>query len=168
MTKCITIILLLVSVSSYSQQAQPAASPSPAPAPAYGEPVNLETAKKIVAASENYARDKKWAVVIVVVDTGGNLVLIHKLDNTQIGSIDVAIGKARTANNFKRPTKAFEDAIAGGGIGLRVLTLPNAVTIEGGEPILVDGKVVGAIGVSGVQASQDGEVAKAGLAALSK
>ena len=153
----ILIVLLLVSVASYGQQ--PAA-------PAYGESVTLETAKKIVAASEAFAKEKKWPVVIVIVDTGGNLVLLNKLDNTQIGSIDVAIGKAKTANNFKRPTKVFEDAVAGGGIGLRVLSLPNAVAIEGGEPIVIDGKIVGAIGVSGVQANQDGEVAKAGLAAL--
>jgi glc operon protein GlcG len=155
-------LLMFVSIVTFGQQAQPA----PAPAPDYGNPVTLETAKKIVAASEAYARNKKWAVVIVIVDTGGNLVVLNKIDNTQIGSIDVAIGKARTANNFKRPTKALEDAVTGGGTGLRVLSLPNAVVIEGGEPILVDGKIVGAIGVSGVQASQDGEVAKAGLAAL--
>jgi uncharacterized protein GlcG (DUF336 family) len=155
-------LLLLMSIAAFGQQAQPA----PAPVPEYGDPINLEAAKKIVAASEAYARNKKWAVVIVIVDTGGNLVVVNKIDNTQVGSIDVAIGKARTANNFKRPTKAFEDAVAGGGIGLRILSLPNVVAIEGGEPILVDGKVVGAIGVSGVQANQDGEVAKAGLAAL--
>ena len=158
----ILTLLLLMSIAAFGQQAQPA----PAPAPDYGDPITLEAAKKVVAASEAYARNKKWAVVIVVVDTGGNLVVVNKIDNTQIGSIDVAIGKARTANNFKRPTKAFEDAVAGGGIGLRILSLPNVVAIEGGEPILVDGKVVGAIGVSGVQANQDGEVAKAGLAAL--
>lgn len=156
--------LLVVSIAGFGQQAQPV----PAPAPPYGEPVNLETAKKIAAASEAYAKDKKWPVVIVIVDTGGNLVLLHKIDNTQIGSIDVAIGKARTANNFKRPTKAFEDAIGGGGVGARVLSLPGAITIDGGEPIIVDGKIIGGIGVSGVQASQDDEVAKAGLASLTK
>lgn len=158
------ISLLAISFVGYGQQAQPA----PAPAPDYGAPVSFETAKKIAAAAEAYAKEKKWPVVIVIVDSGSNLVLVHKLDNTQIGSIDVAIGKAKTANNFKRPTKAFEDAIAGGGIGVRVVTLPNAVTIDGGEPILVDGRIVGAIGVSGVQATQDAEIAKAGLASLNK
>jgi glc operon protein GlcG len=162
----ILICLLTISLAGYSQQAQPAAAP--APAPEYGVPIGLEAAKKIAAGAEAYAKEKKWPVVIVIVDTGGNLVLIHKIDNTQLGSIDVAIGKARTANNFKRPTKVFEDAVAGGGVGLRVLTLPNAVAIDGGEPIIVDGKIVGAIGVSGVQATQDDEVAKAGLASLNK
>jgi glc operon protein GlcG len=153
--------LLLLSTVAFGQQPQT----TPPPLPAYGAPVSLETAKKIAAASEAYATEKKWPVVIVIVDTGGNLVLVHKIDNTQIGSIEVATGKARTANNFKRPTKVFEDGVAAGGIGLRILTLPNAVAIEGGEPIIVDGKIVGAIGVSGVQASQDGEVARAGLVA---
>jgi glc operon protein GlcG len=154
------IFLLLLSVAAYSQ---PAIAPVP-----YGESVTLETAKKIAAAAEAYANSKKWPVVIVIVDTGGNLVLLQKIDNTQVGSIDVAIGKARTANNFKRPTKEFEEAITSGGVGLRVLTLPNAVLIQGGEPIFADGKIIGAIGVSGVQASQDSEVVKAGLAALAK
>jgi glc operon protein GlcG len=158
------IALIAVSLASYGQQSQPA----PAPAPEYGAPVGLETAKKIAAAAEAFAKDKKWPVVIVIVDSGSNLVLLHKADNTQIGSIDVAIGKAKTANNFKRPTKAFEDAIGGGGVGARVLSLPGAVTVDGGELIVIDGKIVGAIGVSGVQATQDAEVAKAGLASLVK
>jgi glc operon protein GlcG len=162
-SRIIFIALLFISVAGFSQQAQ-----TPAPAPEYGVSVTLESAKRIVAAAEAFANSKKWPVVVVIVDTGGNLVLLHKIDNTQVGSIDTAIGKARTANNFKRPTKAFEDAVAGGGIGLRVLSLPNAVAIDGGEPIVVEGKIIGAIGVSGVQASQDGEVARAGLAALSK
>src|SRR5688572_22691737 len=125
MKTIIFILLLATSVVAYSQQA----APPPAAAPEYGTPVSLEIAKRIAAASEAFAKEKKWPVVIAIVDTGGNLVLVHKLDNTQIGSIDVAIGKAKTSNNFKRPTKAFEDAILGGGLGLRVLTLPGAVTI---------------------------------------
>ena len=158
--KTITLILLLiVSVTGFSQTA---------PAPDYGPPVTLEVAKKIAAASEAYAKDKKWTVVIAIVDAGSNLVLLHRIDNSQIGSIEVAIGKARTANNFKRPSKAFEDAIAGGPAGARVLSLPDAIVIEGGEPIIADGKIIGAIGVSGVQASQDAEVAKAGIASLNK
>jgi len=159
MKTIILIFLLAVSVASLGQTA---------PAPEYGVPITLETAKKIAAASEAYAKDKKWPVVIVIVDSGSNIVLIHKIDNTQIGSIEVAIGKARTANNFKRSTKVFEDAIAGGGAGARVLSLPDAVVIDGGEPIIVDGKIIGAIGVSGVQATQDAEVAKAGIASLTK
>jgi uncharacterized protein GlcG (DUF336 family) len=88
------------------------------------------------------------------------------MDNTQIGSIEVAIGKAQTANNFKRPSKAFEDVVAGGGAGLRILSLPGVVPLEGGEPILLQGKIIGGIGVSGMQSSQDAQVAKAGLNAL--
>ena len=90
--------------------------------------------------------------------------MLQTMDNTQRGSIDIAIGKAKTANNFKRPTKALEDAIAGGGAGLRVLAVPGMFPIEGGEPIYANGKIIGAIGVSGMSASQDGEVVKAALA----
>ena len=92
--------------------------------------------------------------------------LLEKIDNTQVGSIDIAIAKAKTANNFKRSTKVFEDAVAKGGVGLRVLNVPGILPLEGGEPILLNGKVIGGIGVSGMQSSQDQEVVKAGLAAL--
>lgn len=134
----------------------------------YGEPINLQTAKKIMAAGEEFALKNQWTVVIAIVDAGGNLVLLHRMDNTQIGSIDVATGKARTANNFKRPSKAFEDMVAGGGLGLRALSIEGVYTLEGGELIISEGKIIGAIGVSGMSAAQDGEVARAGLAALSK
>lgn len=149
-------VALLVAQATFAQT----------PAPAYGAPISLEDAKKVVKAAETFAASKQWPVVIVIVDTSGNLVLLQKADNTQVGSVDVAIAKAKTANNFKRSTKAFEDALAAGGIGLRVLTVPNVIAVEGGELIIVDGKIVGAIGVSGVQANQDGEVARAGLAVL--
>jgi glc operon protein GlcG len=159
------IIALLLVVSSLLASAQTTSPATPAPIVAYGPPISLESAKKIVAAGEAFAVGKQYTVVIAIVDTGGNLVLLHKQDNTQIGSIEVAIGKAKTANNFKRPTKALEDALSGGGVGLRVLALP-AFPIEGGEPIYSsDGKIIGAIGVSGMSAVQDEEVAKAGLAA---
>ena len=92
--------------------------------------------------------------------------LLEKMDNTQIGSIEVAIGKAKTANNFKRPTKVFEDVVASGGVGLRVLSIQGVFPIEGGEPILYNGKIIGGIGVSGMSSAQDEEVVKAGLAAL--
>jgi len=140
--------------------------PSVPAIPAYGEPVNLEMAKKMLAASEAFAKSKQWPVAIAIVDTGGNLVMFGKLDNTQVGSIEVAIGKAKTANNFKRATKSMEDAVAGGGAGLRLLAVPGVFPMEGGEPIFLNGKIVGAIGVSGVQPGQDAEVARAGLAAL--
>jgi uncharacterized protein GlcG (DUF336 family) len=116
--------------------------------------------------AEAFAISKHWTVVIAIVDKGGNLVLLQKLDNTQIGSIDLAIGKTKTANNFKRPTKAIEDAVAGGGIGLRMFPAPGVVPLESGEPIYLDGKIISAIGVSGMQATQDAEVSRAGVAAL--
>lgn len=132
----------------------------------YGESVTLEQAKKMLSAAEAFALKNQWTVVIAIVDTGGNLVLLEKIDNTQIGSIDIAIAKAKTANNFKRSTKVFEDAVAKGGVGLRVLNVPGMMPLEGGEPILVNGKVIGGIGVSGMASGQDEEVVNAGLAAL--
>jgi glc operon protein GlcG len=159
-----TKLFIILMIAGFSATAQAPAAAKPAPIVAYGAPISLESAKKIAAAGEAYAISKQYTVVIAIVDTGGNLVLLEKQDNTQIGSIEVAIGKAKTANNFKRPTKALEDALAGGGVGLRVLALP-AFPIEGGEPIFsADGKIIGAIGVSGMSATQDEEVAKAGLA----
>lgn len=156
------IIIFLFVLASGSVFAQA----TPPPAPLYGESISLENARKVLHAAQAYAVSKQWTVVVAIVDTGGNLVALEKIDNTQIASIEVAIGKAKTANNFKRPTKALEDAIAGGGVGLRVLSLPGAVPIEGGELILVNGKIIGAIGISGMSAAQDGEVAKAGVAVL--
>jgi glc operon protein GlcG len=137
----------------------------PAPIIPYGTSITLEAAKKLLAAGETFAVSKQYTVAIAIVDTGGNLVAFVRMDNTQIGSIDVAMGKAKTANNFKRPTKAFEDVVAGGGNGLRVLALP-VYPIEGGEPIFsTDGKIVGGIGVSGMSSVQDEEVVKAALTA---
>ena len=129
--------------------------------------LTLEAAKKVAAAAEEEAIKNKWAVVIAIVDEGGSLVYMQRLDETQIGSIEVAIQKAKTAVNFKRPTKALEDAVITGGRTV-VLSLPGAMPIEGGMPILVDGKVIGAVGVSGVTAQQDGQIAKAGVDALAK
>jgi len=134
--------------------------------PPYGAPISLEQAKKVIAAAEAEAQKNNLFVVITVVDTGGYVVATHRLDNTQLGSIPVAEGKARTAVLFRRSSKAFEDAIAGGGIGLRVLGLQGAVPYEGGVPIMVDGKIIGAIGVSGMLPQQDGQVANAGASGL--
>ena len=126
--------------------------------------LTLEAAKKIAAAAEAEAMKNKWTVVIAIVDDGGNLIYLQRIDETQIGSIDVAIQKARGAVAYKRPTKVFEDAVAGG--RNVVLSLPHSLPIEGGLPLVVDGKVIGGIGVSGVTAQQDGMVAKAGVDAL--
>ncbi|TGK39682.1 GlcG/HbpS family heme-binding protein [Leptospira andrefontaineae] len=133
----------------------------------YGPNINLEQAKKVIAAAEAEAKKNQWNMAIAVVDTGGNLVLLQRMDNTQIGSIEIAKGKASTANNFKRSSRALEEAIEKGGIGLRLLAVPGVFPLEGGELILLDGKIIGAIGVSGAQSTQDGQVARAGISALS-
>ena len=131
----------------------------------YGAPIALDAAKKIALAAAAEAKKQNLTVVISIVDSSGTLTYLEKLDGTQIASVDVAIGKARTANNFKRPTKVFEDGVAGGRNVL--LSLPaDALLIEGGSPIVVDNKIIGAIGVSGASSQQDGQIAEAGLASL--
>ncbi len=161
------IALLLAACSAFAQkESDKAIVKGPAPIVAYGEPISMETARKIANAAIAFAAANQWAIAIAIVDTGGNLVLFEKMDNTQLGSIEVAMGKAKTANNFKRPTKAFEDVLGNGGTGLRVLAVQGIYPIEGGEPIILNGKVIGAVGVSGMSSTQDEEVVKAGLAAI--
>ena len=126
--------------------------------------LTLEVAKQISAAAEAEAAKNKWAVAIAIVDEGGHLIHLAKIDNTQYGSIDVAIQKAQTSAAFKRPTKVFEEAIAGGRNA--IIGLKGALPLEGGVPIIHDGKVIGAIGVSGVKSTEDGQVAKVGADAL--
>jgi glc operon protein GlcG len=128
----------------------------------YGTPIGIEAAKKAAAPAVAEARKNNWAMAVAVVDVAGNLVYFEKMDGTQNGSVQVAIDKARTAALFKRPTKAFQDIVAGGGDGLRILRLEGATPIEGGIPIIADGKIVGAIGASGGTSQQDGQCAKAG------
>ena len=139
-----------------------ASASAQAPPPAYGSPISLEQAKKVMAGAEAEAKKNNWPVAIAVVDTGGHLVAFSRLDNTQIGSVDIAIGKAVTANNLKRPTKALQDGIAQGGANLRLLAVKGITPLEGGVPIVVDGKIIGGIGVSGVMSNQDAECAIAG------
>jgi glc operon protein GlcG len=126
--------------------------------------LTLDVAKQISAAAEAEAAKNKWTVAIAIVDEGGHLIHLAKIDNTQYGSVDVAIQKAQTSAAFKRPTKVFEEAIAGGRNAL--IGLKGALPLEGGVPIMHDGKVIGAIGVSGVKSTEDGQVAKAGADAL--
>lgn len=135
-----------------------------APMP-YGAPMSLDAAKKAMAAAEAEAKKNNWPVAIAILDTTGSLVMLQKLDNTQIASVEIAIGKARTALEFRRPTKALQDIVAGGGAGLRLLSARNATLLEGGVVVAADGKIVGAIGVSGVTSEQDAQVAMAGAAA---
>ena len=139
--------------------------PSAPPTTPYGPPITLEAAKKVMAAAEAEALKNNWDMAIAILDSTGHLVMLHKLDNTQYGSIPVAEDKARSAVDFRRPTKVFEDLVAQGGLGTRTLALRGASPLEGGLPIIVNGKVIGAIGVSGATAVQDGLVAKAGAAA---
>src|SRR5260370_35802514 len=133
---------------------------------AYGRNISLENAKKAAGPVVAEARKNHWTMVVAIVDAAGDLVYYEKMDNTQLGSSQVAIGKARSAVRFKRPTKAFQDAVAGGGAGVRMLGLEGAVPIEGGIPIVMDGKIVGAIGVSGDSSDHDGICAKAGADAF--
>ena len=128
--------------------------------------VTLELARKVAAAAEAEAVRNSWNVVIAVVDDGGHLVYLQRQDGTQNGSIEVAQRKARTAINFKRPTKVFEDAIAGGRTAILGLVDLGILPLEGGVPLVYQGQMIGAIGVSGVTSQQDGMVAKAGAEAL--
>lgn len=133
-----------------------------APAPMYGTPIGIDAAKKVAAAAVAEARKHNFFMAVAVVDTAGNLVYFEKMDGTQTGSVNVAIEKARSAALFRRATKVFQDAVAQGGMGLRMLGLPGAVPVEGGIPLMEGGKVVGAIGASGGTSVEDGQTAQAG------
>ncbi|QDQ85783.1 GlcG/HbpS family heme-binding protein [Paraburkholderia megapolitana] len=134
--------------------------------PLYGTPITLLLAKKVAEAAEDEATRHGWPMVIAIVDSGGHLVLQHRLDQAQHGSIEVARQKAETAVRFRRSTKVFEDALAQGGMHLRLLGMTNLTPLDGGIPLVVDGRVIGAIGVSGMQSPQDAKVAQAGVDAL--
>ena len=133
---------------------------------AYGPSVTLEQAKKAAAAALAEVRANNWIMAVAIVDTAGLLVYFEKMDGTQNGSVAVAQAKARSAALFQRPTKAFQDSLASGGDGLRVLALEGAVPIDGGVPLLVGGRIAGAIGLSGGTSAQDGQCAQAGVDAL--
>ena len=157
-TKTVIAVSAITFVAAFTAVAQQPPSP-------YGAPMSLDTAKKAMAASEAEAKKNNWPVAIAILDTTGSLIMLQKLDNTQTGSVEIAIGKARTALDFRRPSKAMQDVVAGGGAGLRLLSVRNMLALEGGVPVIVDGKVVGAVGVSGVTSEQDAQVATAGAAA---
>jgi len=124
----------------------------------------LAVAKQIAAAAEQHARENQWNVCIAIVDDGGHLIYFQRMDGVQTGSVHVSQRKAQSAIGFKRPTKTFEESVAGGRNAL--LGLPGAVPLEGGVPLVADGQMIGAIGVSGVTAQQDGMIAQAGADAL--
>jgi uncharacterized protein GlcG (DUF336 family) len=134
--------------------------------PPYGLSITLAQAKKVAAAALAPAHANSWTMVIAIVDPGGYLVYLEKMDQTQVGSVAIAESKARSAAIFKRPTKVFQDRLAGGGEGLLVLRLKDAIPVEGGLPIVVDGKLIGALGVSGGSSAEDEVCAEAGAAAL--
>jgi uncharacterized protein GlcG (DUF336 family) len=149
----VTAVALAIAVPAFAQQPL-----------TYGPNIGLDQAKALAAAAMAEAKKNNWTIVVAIVDTGGHLVYLERMDHTQIASVEVATQKAWSANGFKRPTKAFEDSVLGG----RVVTLraPGALPIEGGVPIVVDGKIIGAIGISGATSAQDGQVAAAALAVL--
>ena len=132
----------------------------------YGPSITLEQAKAVAAPAIAEARKNNWTMAIAIVDTHGELVYFEKMDDTQQASVVVSQEKARSAARFKRPTKAFQDMLAAGSDGVRVLRLKGAVPVEGGLPIVVGNKVIGGIGVSGGTSAEDGVVAKAGVSAL--
>jgi len=162
LSRVVGMALVLTATSVGAQQ--PAAAPPPPPP--YGPAITLEQAKKVMAGAEAEAKKNNWNVVIVVLDSGGNLVMLHRMDGAQFGSIEVAREKAYSAVAFRRPTKAFEDAIGQGGVNLRVLRLPGASPLEGGLPIVADGKLIGSVGVSGVLATQDAQIGRAGIESM--
>ena len=132
----------------------------------YGSPITTQVAKNLVAAALTEARANNWTMAAAVVDPGGVLVYFEKIDDTQNASPRIAIDKARSAALFKRPTETFQDSVERGGIGLRVMMLRAAIAVEGGVPIVVDGKIVGGLGVSGGTSEQDGQCCKAALEAI--
>ena len=142
---------------------RPAAGPK---LPTYGPSVTLEQAKQVAAAALAPAYANGWTMVIAIADPGGHLVYLEKMDDTQVGSVEIAESKARSAAIFKRPTKMFQDRLARGGDGLLVLRLDGVVPVEGGVPIVVDGKLIGALGVSGGSSAEDEACAEAGAHAL--
>jgi glc operon protein GlcG len=150
------VALLFVLCAAVSANAQ---LPNP-----YGASIGLEDAKKVVAPVIAEARKNNWTLAVAVVDTGGHLVYFEKMDGTQTGSVDVAISKARSATLFKRATKVFEDGLKGG--GTPILRVDGAVPVAGGIPLIIDGKVVGAVGASGATSAQDDQCAQAGASAV--
>jgi uncharacterized protein GlcG (DUF336 family) len=153
--------LLLVASGAVCVPAVTAQTPPP-----YGQAISLEQANRVIAAAAAEADKHAWPVAIAVVDAAGYLVAFQRLENTQLGSVELAMQKAKTAALYRRPTRAFEETIAAEETGARVLKMPDVLPVEGGLPIVHEGKLIGAIGVSGVKPTDDGKIAAAGLAAV--
>lgn len=156
-----TLPALVLSLAVFGQT--PLVPPANIP---YGAAISADAAKKIAAAAIAEARKNNWAMAVAVVDPAGYLVYFERMQDTQLGSVEIAIEKAKSAALFRRPTKSFQDTVAGGGQGLRILGLTGAVPVEGGIPIIVDGKLIGAVGASGGSSDQDGRTAQAGAGAM--
>jgi glc operon protein GlcG len=154
----VTVTMLLCGAAAKAQQAT---TPQQMPTP-YGSDISLENAKKAAAAAMAETKKNNWNMAVAVVDTHGTLVYYEKLDGTQYASAQLAINKARSSAIYKRPTKAFQTALAAGGEGFRILGLEGAMPVEGGNPIVMDGKIVGAIGMSGGTSAQDDQCSKVG------
>jgi glc operon protein GlcG len=146
--------------------ATPAVAQAPAPPPPYGETINSETAKKAVAAAVAESQKNGWAMCVALVAPSGDLVQFERMDNCQFASITISQHKARAAATFRRPTKVFEDRVAAGGAGITALTLDGVIASQGGFPIVVGGKIVGALGCSGGTGDQDAAACQAGINAL--
>jgi glc operon protein GlcG len=154
----------LVTMLPAAAQQTPAPAPAPAAAPPlpYGAPISTAAAEKALAAAKAEAQKNNWPVAISIVDSGGHLVAFARMENTQTASIAIAHGKAKTAVEFRRPSKFFQDQLAAGGAAVRFLAVPGLMPLEGGVLIVSDGKIIGGIGVSGVASSDDAIVAMAG------
>ncbi len=133
---------------------------------AYGPPISLEVAKKVAAAALAEARKNNWTMAVAIVDPGGYLVYFEKMDNTQLAGSTIAQDKARSAALFKRPTKVMQEMLAAGGAGVRVLRLRGAIPVDGGLPLFSEGKIIGAIGMSGDASENDGRCCAAGAEVL--
>jgi uncharacterized protein GlcG (DUF336 family) len=161
----VTSVALCAAALATQAIAQAPPAPAPAPLPVYGETVNLEQAKKAAGAAMEFAAKNGWAMAITVVGPSGDLVYFQKMDNTQFASIVIAQHKARAAATFRRPTKVFEDRIATPA-GVPAITLDGVIGSEGGIPLVMGGKIVGALGCSGGTGAQDGQTCQAGVDAM--
>ena len=155
-------IMLAAGVSPAAGQAQLA----PPPQTPYGMPISLEDAKKVAAAAVVEANRISTPMTMAIVDPSGYLVYFERMENSQLASVQISIDKARSAALYRRPTKVFQDGLAAGAENLRILTLADVLPSEGGVPLVVDGKIVGAIGLSGGTSAQDGQVANAAARVL--
>src|SRR5665213_588005 len=147
----LTTLVVLTATSAFAQLPNP-----------YGTSINLENARKLASLSVAAAANNNFKMAVAIVDISGDLIYFEKMDGTQAASVNIAQDKARSAARIKRPNRALQDGLAAGGAGLRLLALEGAVPVEGGLPIVMDGKIVGAIGATGGTSEQDGQTARAG------